>query len=296
MLPLIRAFFLRLLLVALTATALVTAPPLASAAVEPLTDEQWAAHVEALDEAVEQARRGGRSTEVLYTVDGDGKNWLPWRAEQQRRVAEALYAKGAGAPDEGRAVLTGGLPGAGKTTVLNDNPFVDPSKFLVLSSDDAKEAMCEHDMIPGIEGFAPMETADLIQYEAAHITRMVAERAYRERKNVIWDTTMASVGSIDGRLAPLRAAGYGDVDALFLDVPIEVSVQRVDRRHRVGYERYRNGARCEGRHVPESFVRKHEHPFWGSTNRQSFEATKSRYDDWYLYDAAVLPPRLVDQS
>ncbi|MEJ2855654.1 MULTISPECIES: hypothetical protein [unclassified Saccharothrix] len=167
MTPRIRAL-LRALLAALTAVALLVAPPIASAAVEPLTDEEWAAHVQALDEAVEQAKRDGRSTDVLYTEDGDGRTWLPWRVAQQVEVAEELYAKAADVPSDGRAVLTGGLPGAGKTTVLQDNPFVDPADYLVLSSDDAKEVMCEHGMIPPLEDFAPMETADLIQREAAY--------------------------------------------------------------------------------------------------------------------------------
>lgn len=289
-----RAF--RVLLAVLTATALVAAPTVASAAVEPLTDEQWAAHVDALDAAVEQAKRDGRTTDALYTVNGDGVHWFPARVIRQRLAADALYAKGYEAPDEGRAVLTGGLPGAGKTTALTSSPFIDMSRYLVLSSDDAKEVMCERGMIPELEGFAPMETAELIQEEASLITRMVADRAYREQKNVIWDTTMSSVDAVDKRVAPLREAGYDEIAAVFLDVPIEVSVQRVDQRHRVGYERYRNGARCEGRHVPAEFVRKHADAEWSSVNRKAFEATKLRYDRWYYYDSTALPPVLVDQG
>ncbi len=290
--------WLRALLGMATAAVLVVTPATASATggVEPLDDEQWAAHVAELDAAVDQAKRQGKSTDVLYTVNGDGVHWLAPRVLQQREVADDLYAKGVTVPDEGKAVLTGGLPGAGKTTALAANPFIDTKDYLVLNSDDAKETMCEHGMIPEFDGFAPMETADLIQREAALITRMVADRAYRDRKNVIWDTTMSSAEAVDQRVGPLRAAGYDEIAAVFIDVPIEVSVQRVDYRHRTGYEKFRNGDLCNGRHVPADFVRKHADAEWGSVNRRAFEQTKERFDRWYLYDSAVLPPTLVGQG
>ncbi|MFE0020249.1 zeta toxin family protein [Amycolatopsis sp. NPDC059021] len=286
----------RMALGALVAVLVAAVPQAASAAVssrEPLTDAQWAAHLRLVDQRIDQEIHQGRETDVLFTIGHDREHWLPSRARLQRQVAEKLYARGSAVPSAGKAVLTGGLPGAGKTTVLNDNPFVRPQDYLVLSSDDAKELMCAGDMIPAVDGLAPMEASDLIQREAARITEMVADRARRERRNVIWDTTMASVPAIDKRVAPLRKAGYTEISALFLDLPIEVSVQRIDQRHRSGYERYRNGERCEGRHVPASLVRRQADPVWSSRNRASFEATKHEYDHWYLYDSTRLPPTLA---
>ncbi|WP_378214034.1 zeta toxin family protein [Amycolatopsis samaneae] len=281
------------LLTAVPSVASATAPVSSR---PPLTDAEWAAHTRLVDERVAEAVSRGRETDVLYTVGHDRAHWLPSRARLHDQVARELYARGTAVPAHGKAVLTGGLPGAGKTTVLRDNPFVNPKDYLVLSSDDAKEVMCAHDMIPPVAGIAPMEAADLVQRESAHITELVADRARRERRNVIWDTTMSSVPAIDKRVAPLRAAGYTEISALFLDLPVEVSVRRVDQRHRSGYERYRDGERCEGRHVPADLVRRQADPVWGSRNRAAFEATKPAYDHWYRYDSTHLPPTLADQG
>lgn len=267
-----------------------------SPAVEPLTDAQWAAHVQDVDTRITDALRRGQATNVTFTQDGDGVHWLPSRVQQQQKIAEELYARGALVPDEGKAVFTGGLPGAGKTTALAQNPEIDPTRFVVANDDDAKDKMCEHGMIPAIEGLAPLETSDLIQAESAVIAKMVAALAYREHKNVIWDTTMSSGESLQQRLAAVREAGYHYLTVLFLDVPIEVSVQRVDQRHRQGYEKFRNGDRCSGRHVPARIIRANADPEYSSVNRRVFEQTKAQFDRWYLYDASHIPPTLINHN
>ncbi|OLF05188.1 hypothetical protein BLA60_37365 [Actinophytocola xinjiangensis] len=289
----------RMLVTALSAAtvgALAAAPSAADSLVEPLTDEEWAAHVKLVDERVAEAMDEGLATDVTYTVNGDGQTWLPDRVAQQEKIADELYRRGEQVPEEGEALFTGGLPGAGKTTALNQNQDIDASQYLVLNSDDAKEKLCEAGMIPEVEGIAPMEAADLIQRESSRIAEMVAERAAAERKNVIWDTTMGSVASVDGKLATLKDAGYQQYSALFLDVPIEVSLERVDQRHREGYEKFRNGDTCEGRHVPERIIKAQIDREYSSANRRVFEERKTEFDRWYLYDATDMPAVLVSQN
>lgn len=289
----------RILAVAISAAVLggmTAAPSAADPLLEPLTDAEWSAHVREVDEKVAEAMAQGLSTDVTYTLNGDRETWLPERVAQQRQIARELYSRGALVPDEGQALFTGGLPGAGKTTALNQNSEIDSSEYLVLNSDDAKERLCEHSMIPEIDGIAPMEAADLIQRESSRIADMVAGMAAAEHKNVIWDTTMGSNRSLDSRLDALRDSGYRHYAALFLDVPIEVSLSRVDQRHREGYEKYRNGDRCEGRHVPASIIEAQADPEYNSVNRRVFEDHKTDFNRWYLYDATDIPPALIDQS
>lgn len=283
-------------LAAATAGALAAAPSAADPLVEPLTDEEWATHVTLVEEKVSEALDEGLATDVTYTVNGDQQTWLPERVAQQRKIADELYARGEHVPNEGDALFTGGLPGAGKTTALNQNQDIDATRYLVLNSDDAKEKLCEYGMIPEVEGLAPMEAAELVHEESAHIAGMVAERAAAERKNVIWDTAMGSFESLDARLSVLREAGYGDRTALFLDVPIEVSLQRIDQRHRQGYEKFRNGDLCEGRHVMASVIETQVDSEYTSLNRRVFEERKAEFDRWYLYDATDLPAVLVSQA
>ncbi|MDA3642593.1 zeta toxin family protein [Saccharopolyspora indica] len=263
------------------------------AVVEPLTDEEWAHHVEEVRQRTDEGLAQGLATDVQYTTGGDRVHWLPERVLLQREIVDELYARGAEVPSDGAAVFTGGLPGAGKTTALKQNPHIDPDDYLVVNSDDVKQEMCERGMIPELPGLAPMEAADLIQEESSLVSKMLADRAYRERKNIIWDITMSSAGSVNKRLDAMRGSGYHEIKALFLDVPVETSVERVDQRHRRGYEKFRNGDRCNGRYVPAELIRESADPQWGSVNRKAFEATKGRFDQWFRYDASGNEPVLV---
>ncbi|MDQ3404528.1 MAG: zeta toxin family protein [Actinomycetota bacterium] len=199
-----RPWWSRLAVTVLVTISLAIAPVTVSAAgpgaLEPLTDEQWAAHVHEVDAKVAEALAQGRATAVTHTVNGDGVHWVPERAAKHRRIAAELYSRGAWVPDEGEALFTGGLPGAGKTTALNQNPDVEPSRYQVPNADDAKEKLCEHGLVPRIDGLSPLEGSELIQQEASAITDLVTGLAVRSRKNVIWDTTMSSHGSVDRRV------------------------------------------------------------------------------------------------
>ncbi|MFJ2218032.1 zeta toxin family protein [Streptomyces sp. NPDC101062] len=259
----------------------------------PLTDAQWNRHVASVQRNLDRALAEGQETAVRYTVGGDREHWFASRVRLQRQVADELYARGAAVPDEGRAILTGGPMGAGKTTVLTRYSGVDLSQYLVVSADDVKDVMCERRMIPAARGLTPLEASTLVQEESKLIANMVASRAYQARKNIVWDFSMSSRGSVEGRLTPMRAAGYGDIAALFVDIPVEMSVQRADQRHRKGHEAFRNGEGCGGRYVPPALIRAGADPQWGSVNRRAFEETKNLFNTWSLWDSAGAEPTLI---
>ncbi|MFJ4920347.1 zeta toxin family protein [Streptomyces sp. NPDC088725] len=259
----------------------------------PLTDAQWRAHVAEVQRRLDQAVAQGQETDVRYTVGGDREHWLPSRVRRQRQVADELYARGASVPNEGRAVFTGGPMGAGKTTVLTKYSGIDLSRYLVVSADDVKDVMCEHGMIPRIAGLTPLEASLLIQPESSLIANMIAARAYQERKNIIWDFSMSSRGAVESRMTAMRAAGYGEINAVFVGIPVEMSVQRADHRHRVGHEAFRNGQGCGGRYVVPTLILAGADPVWGSVNRRAFEETKDQFDHWSLYDSSGSAPVLV---
>ncbi|XVS62218.1 hypothetical protein ACQPYE_28645 [Actinosynnema sp. CA-299493] len=99
------------MLAVLVAVSLVAAPVTASAGgpgvLEPLTDEQWAAHVREVEDKVAEALTRGRATSVTHTVGGDGVRWLPERAAKQRRIAGSPDRRIAGSPDRRGAVRAG---------------------------------------------------------------------------------------------------------------------------------------------------------------------------------------------
>jgi predicted kinase len=182
--------------------------------------------------------------------------------------------------------MAGGLGGAGKTTVLESYAGIDRSQYLTINPDEIKEEMADRGLIPPVEGLSPMEASDLVHEESSYIAKRLARRAMDDGKNVIWDITMASKDSTEERLAALDHAGYVTT-GVFVDIPVEVSVQRADARHRDGHEKYRNGRGLGGRYVPPEVILTQADPDLGSKNRRTFESIKARLDNWVMYDNSV---------
>jgi hypothetical protein len=180
--------------------------------------------------------------------------------------------------------------------VLKGPAGINQRDYLTLNPDDVKEVMAERGMIPEIDGLSPMEASALIHEESSHITNLVGKRAYADRKNVIWDITMASRGSTERRINEMRAAGYDDLTAVFVDIPVETSVERALARHRRGMEAYLDGDGFGGRYVPPSIIRKNESSTTSSANREVFDALQTEFDTWSLYDNSGTAPTLIDSS
>jgi predicted ABC-type ATPase len=200
-------------------------------------------------------------------------------------------------PCDGRAIIAGGLGGAGKSTVLGSQAGIDLSKYLIINPDDIKVEMAKRDLIPHVEGLSPMEASELVHEESSFIAKRLALRATADQKNIIWDITMSSLDSTERRIGDLRAAGYS-VNGIFVDIPVETSVRRAEFRHRSGHEDYRAGVGEGGRYVPPEVIRAQADDDWGSKNRKTFEAVRPRFDQWSRYDNSVefRPAILVEAS
>lgn len=257
-----------------------------------LTDEQYAEHTKKIESLIGDALRRGEATDAKYAVDVDKGIWKPERARIHKEIVNDLYERQSrGVPSEGKAVISGGLGGAGKSTVLKGPAGIDPKRYVTLNPDDVKEEMVRRGLVPKVEGLSPMESSALIHEESSHITNLLAKRSYADRKNVIWDITMASRGSAQRRIDELRASGYKDLSAVFVDIPVETSVKRALARHRRGLATP-NG----GRYVPPSIIRKNASATASSANREVFDSLRSRFDQWSVYDNSGTGPQLVASS
>jgi predicted kinase len=201
-------------------------------------------------------------------------------------------------PCERRAILAGGLPGAGKTTVLEQHAGIDRSQYLTINPDEIKSEMAKRGMIPEVAGLTPMEASDLVHEESSYVAKQFALRATASGKNIIWDITMASRKSTERRISDLRAAGYARVEGIFIDIPVDVGIHRSVARHREGHDSYRAGHGPGGRFVPAEVIGSQADPDWGSRNRRTFEQVKPQLDVWLLCDNSVdgRAPVLVDSS
>jgi predicted ABC-type ATPase len=130
------------------------------------------------------------------------------------------------------------------------------------------------------------------------VTRGLAERAYGEGKNVIWDITMSSQKSAGQRIDDMRAAGYQHITGIFVDIPAEKSVERAMNRYREGMEHHRNGVGDGGRLVPPPVILAQRTPDGQTVNRQVFETLKPRFDRWMIFDNSRdgEGPVLIDSS
>jgi predicted ABC-type ATPase len=254
--------------------------------IRPLTDAEWADHVTEVREGLEEAQVEGLATDRQYTTDPDREQWTPDRDRVQGDLVLNLYRESGQVPCGRRAIIAGGLGGSGKTTVLGRYAGIDLSQYLMVNPDNIKAEMATRGLIPKVERLSPMEASDLVHEESSAVAKQLAHRALADGKNVIWDITMASRGSVERRIKDFRAAGY-TIEGIFVDIPIETSVVRAEARHREGHEDYRAGIGLGGRYVPPDVIRAQNDAEWGSQNRRTFEVIKHRFDHWARYDNSV---------
>jgi predicted kinase len=264
----------------------------------PLSDAEHAEHIKEVRARLDQARTEGLATDERHTTDPDREQWTESRALIQDAIIADLYGAAREVPCERRAILAGGLPGAGKTTVLEKYAGIDRSRYLMINPDEIKDEMAKRGMVPNVEGLTPMEASDLVHEESSHIAKQIALRAMPEGRNIIWDITMSSRESTERRIGDLRTAGYSRVEGIFVDIPVDVGIHRSDARHREGHDGYRAGHGLGGRFVPAEVVVAQADSDWGSGNRRTFEQIKPRLDAWLLCDNSVdgRDPLLVDSG
>jgi predicted kinase len=265
---------------------------------QPLTEAEHAEHVSEVRARLDKARADGLATDQQHTTDPDNEQWIYDRVLMQDAIITDLYTAASDVPCDRRAILAGGLPGAGKTTVLDQHASIDRSRFLTINPDHIKEEMAKRGMIPEVAGLTPMEASDLVHEESSYIAKQLALRATADGKNVIWDITMSSRASTESRIGDLRAAGYSQVEGIFVDIPIEVAIHRSDARHREGHDGYNAGRGQGGRFVPAEVIAAQADPDWGSRNRKTFEQVKPHLDAWLHCDNSVdgRRPVLVDSG
>lgn len=263
----------------------------------PLTEDEFQARADHVDRTMSSAIKE-HSTDRRYAPGGV---WTSERDRLHREIADDLYAKAADVPNDGKAVMAGGLGGAGKSTVLRDYAGIDSSQYLTVNPDDVKEELVRRGLVPevpGAEDLSPLERSALVHEESSRIAQMVAQRAYADSKNIIWDITMSSQPSIDSRVSAMREAGYGDISGVFVDIPTETSVDRAMSRYRRGIDDYLQGKGNGGRYVPPRIIRAQQTAGGRTVNRDSFDSSRGQFDGWSVYDNSVTgrAPQLVDRS
>ena len=253
----------------------------------PLTVLEHEERTSDVEDRLVKAHAADLASDHQHTTDPDRQQWTAERDRIHGELVRDIYSEASSVPCEYRAIIAGGLGGAGKSTVLSAQLGIDRSQYLTIDPDDIKEKMARRGLVPEIEGLSPMEASDLVHEESSVIAKQLAHRAQLDGKNLIWDITMSSQESTQERIDDLRSAGYSRIDAVFVDIPIETSIERTQARHREGHDKWRRGEGLGGRYVPPEVILRQADPDWGSKNRKYFEAAKVTVDNWIELDNSV---------
>jgi len=269
-----------------------------AAADRPLTDAEWSERYADVRADTFDARRSGLETNQQNTIDDLNQIWTPERTAVHETIISDYLAKSSDVPRDYKAVMAGGLGGAGKSTVLDLHAGIDQSQYLKINPDNIKEDLASRGLLPELDGVTPMEASDLAHEEASYIAKQLAGRAREQGINITWDITMSSLESTEKKIDDLRSSGYQQIVGVFVDIPIETSVARAEARHREGHEKYRAGEGFGGRLVRPELIYNQADSEWGSQNRRTFESLKPRFDSWSIYDNSVdhRAPRLIERS
>lgn len=250
----------------------------------PLNDVEYAKHLEYVYFKLQSMESEGNTTENMHSEPSDPLSsepfmtadrkriWAPERLAQHEEIIAEFLSRWKNAPTNNEAVLTAGLAGGGKTTILTQNSHHELNNYAVLSADEVKEVMAKKGMFPDISGLTPMEVSALGYEESCHITNLLFLNCLAAGRNLIYDTTMGSHVSATSKLEPLREHDY-KVSAVFIEVQIPTALKRSQERHRQGLDRYLTiGDGHGGRLVPRQYItgQKPTDPQYSSVNREIY--------------------------
>jgi predicted ABC-type ATPase len=227
------------------------------------------------------------------SVFSRGGRWTPEREKAQQEIIDHFLNQ-PGVKKGQKILVLGGLPGAGKTTVLNSPEGqavlgVDLSEYVTVNADEVKAEMIRRGMVPDYPGLSADESATMYHAESFEIAHSLMRQAAKRKLNFAYDTTLKTAGQLG------FATGAGsrtqpppwETTMLFVDVPLSVAKQRAKQRYLDG-----------GRYLPLEYVenlrsssRRHQ-----SRPAENFDTVKGSVDRWVMVDNTGTDPVVVDQG
>ena len=154
-----------------------------------VTDEWYREHLSMVHERLDELRRQKIDSRTLFGHLDRG--WVRWSAErraEQRFLLQQLWDEdAANVPRASEATVIVGNDVSGKVKMLADPQSpVNPDDYLIIDAYRIDTAMAWRNMIPHVEGCAPMDLKVLVREESCQLAERLFERALSERCNVMW--------------------------------------------------------------------------------------------------------------
>lgn len=204
-------------------------------------------------------------------------------------------------PKEKKLLMSAGLPGAGKSTVLEKAKDVLGNvmeKYATVNADDFKEILARENMIPRLKGLGSMECSTFVHGECSYLANLYAAELRKEGYNILYDCTAKDVTKISKKLNDYIRDGYKaeDMQVVYVDVPIDVSLERTKSR----YARGLNGPNHDGRYLPEKVIMESkadkESKFTSKnaeTVKKLFEGDEFNIKEPIVFNNTTMPPTRI---
>ncbi|MCT1354047.1 zeta toxin family protein [Gordonia sp. p3-SID1431] len=162
------------------------------------------------------------------------------------------------------AVITAGVPGAGKSTAVNAILGADASQYRRVDADEIKDALLEDAVASNLyadllgrrladdKPVAPRELAALVHVESTQISDAVRRHVLTSGEPIIIEGTLTWPGLGNILLTELQDADYTHVRVILVEVPEQIAQERaLDRWWRV---RRDGGDALGGRFTPPDVI------------------------------------------
>lgn len=220
-----------------------------------MSNKELARRLEYVNMTNAYLEKSGFTSEKLYSQGelGGSTVYTSRRAEMHQEIVDEYMQDHEGVPTEGKAIVAGGLGGSGKGSTMR-NEGIDRSQYATVDPDEIKQKMAEREMIPKVPGMTPMEASPLVHEEASHVSKQISSKLIAQKKNMVYDVTMAGLPSTRKKLTQLRERGY-TIRGMFVDIEPAVSKERGRSRYFEGMQSYTSEHKGSGgRPLPESLV------------------------------------------
>ncbi len=175
-------------------------------------------------------------------------------------------------------LLTGGLPGAGKSTMLRQPMFEKVTKVSVdVDADSIRAYLAKADGLDKVGAHAAS-----YQDETDIVVNAMLSRARDGHYNVIYDSTMKKPEALEKTIQLFKEKGY-TTEAAFLEVSLENSMYRATKRYLEGV-----------RFVDPAYIATHDH-----RNIETFLRLINSVDKWSHWNNEVpfgSPPELINSG
>ena len=230
-------------------------------------------------------------TSLDLHFDKEYNLWSTERRKLHDKIIDKLVDKYKDVPTDGKVVFSGGITGAGKTTVLTEKLGLTSNDYATVSSDDFKELLAEEGAVPEVDGLLPMERTTLVHEESSQLADRFLSIMAAEKKNIIYDCTCKDFKSTKRRISNILNNGYNnlDIQLVFVDIPITVSHERAKNRYRNGLNAFSLG----GRYCPPNVINAQAPSKGSNFNTQNSETVLAISKD---KDLSIRKPIIFENS